>query len=103
MIAPAFGFWAWAANSQVEVYVLAADFKAEEIPYLVSPLQSWNAVGEATGSGVRFTYEGLVSAPQYWVGCLTIMRGNVFDKSKRHAAELQAYSAHSDQLLRMRT
>ena len=31
--------------------------------------------------------------------CLTIMRGKVFDRSRRHATELRAYSARRDQVI----
>jgi len=96
---PAYGFWTWAANSEVKVYILTADFKPAEIPYLLAPLQTWNAVAAVTTSGVKFTYGGAVASPRQCLNCLTIMRGEVFDKTKRHATELHAYSAHSDQLM----
>ncbi|HAF15072.1 MAG TPA: hypothetical protein DCK99_15535 [Blastocatellia bacterium] len=97
--APAFGFWTWAANSQVKVFILAAHFKTEEIPVLLAPLESWNAVAEASSSGVKFTYAGSVSEPQYCENCLTIMRGKVYEKKTRHATKLQAYSVHADQII----
>ena len=97
--APPYGFWTWAANSEVKVYILTADFKASEIPYLLAPLQTWNAVATVTGAGVMFVYHGAVSAPQSCVNCLTMMRGSVFDKKNRHATELRAYSARSDQIM----
>lgn len=97
--APGYGSWTWAANSHVKVYILAADFKSEEIPYLLAPLQSWNAVAEVTGSRVIFAYAGNVSAPQDCENCLTIMRGKVFERKRRHATELQAASVHSDQII----
>jgi hypothetical protein len=97
--AAAFGFWTWAANSKISVYVLDGDFTEPELPYLLKPLQNWNAVSEATGSGVKFTYQGSTAAPLYCESCLTIMRGNVFDKTKRHATELRTYSAHADQIM----
>jgi len=97
--APAFGFWTWAPNSTIKVYVLKADFKPEEVPYLLTPLNNWNAVSVQTGSGVKFEYAGEVTSPLYCEGCLTIMRGNVFDKTKRHATELRTYSARRDQIM----
>ena len=97
--APAYGFWTWAPNSEVKIYILAADFRESEIPYLLAPLQTWNAVAAATTAGVKFVYEGPVSAPRHCINCLTIMRGQVFDKTHRHATELQAYSAHQDQIM----
>src|SRR5882672_3424120 len=52
--APAIGFWTWAANAHVKVYIVSTDFKAEEVPYLVKALQNWNSASELTGSGVKF-------------------------------------------------
>jgi hypothetical protein len=97
--APAFGFWTWAPKTAVKVYILSADFEASELPHLLVPLKNWNAVSEATGSGVMFEYMGPTSAPLYCDACLTIMRGPVFDKTTRHATELRTYSAHRDQIM----
>jgi hypothetical protein len=97
--APAFGFWTWGLGSTVKVYVLIADFDASELPYLTKPLLSWNAAMTATGSRVKFDYAGFTEAPRYCQNCLTIMRGQVFDKVRRHATALHAYSARSDQIL----
>jgi len=97
--APAFGFWTWAANSHVNVYIVTADFTAEQISYLLTALQNWNAVSELTGSDVTFEYQGGTASQLTCANCLTIMRGSVFDKSKRHATELRAYSAHGDQII----
>ena len=97
--APAIGFWTWAANAHVKVFIVSADFKTEEVPYLLTALKNWNSVSEATGSGVKLEYQG--SAPQQvsCANCLTIMRGSVFDKSKRHATALVAFSVGHDQII----
>jgi len=97
--APAIGFWTWAANAHVKVYIRTADFKPEDIPYLLTPLDSWNNVSELTGSQVKFEYQGSTDVELSCVNCLTIMRGSVFDKSKRHATEIKAYSIHHDQII----
>jgi hypothetical protein len=97
--APAFGFWTWAANSKIKVYILSADFNETDLPFLLQPLQNWNAVVGTTGSGVKFEYVGSTAAPLYCENCLTIMRGKVFDKVKRHATELRTYSARRDQIM----
>lgn len=97
--APGFGFWTWAAGSTIKVYVLSADFNESELPYLLKPLQNWNAVVDLTGSGVKFTYIGPTANPLYCENCLTIMRGQVFDKLHRHATELRTFSAQRDQIM----
>jgi hypothetical protein len=97
--APAFGFWNWKSQSTVRVYVVTGDFRDDELPYLLVPIENWSAVSEATGSGVKFTYAGTTAAPLDCENCLTIMRGPVFDKTRRHATELRAYSAHRDQIM----
>ena len=97
--APAFGFWTWAPHSTVKVYILTADFQTDELSYLLAPIRNWNGVLEETGSGVKFVYSGSTSAPLYCENCLTIMRGPVFDKTRRHATELRTYSAHRDQIM----
>jgi hypothetical protein len=63
------------------------------------PFTNWNAVSDLTGSFVKFSYQGTVSAPLYCENCLTVMRGDVFEKAKRHGTELRAYSARRDQIL----
>jgi hypothetical protein len=97
--APPFGFWTWAPGSTVKLYIVDSDFEANDLSYLKIPVQNWNAVASATGSRVKFDYAGSTAAPVYCDNCLTIMRGPVFDRVRRHAAELQAYSARRDQIL----
>jgi hypothetical protein len=97
--APQIGFWTWAANTRVKVYVVSTDFTAEQLPYLLTPLQNWNDVSNLTGSGVQFEYKGATARQLNCENCLTIMRGPVFDKTKRHATELRAYSLRGDQLI----
>jgi hypothetical protein len=91
--APAVGFWTWAPGSEVKVYVLKNDFKDNELAFLLAPLSTWNAVSDATGSKVKFEYKGTTARPLSCENCLTIRRGLVFDKSKRHLTELTTYSA----------
>jgi hypothetical protein len=97
--AAAIGFWTWAANASVKVYIVAADFKAEEIPYLLTALDNWNSVSETTGSRVKLEYRGSTTQELSCANCLTVKRGKVFDKSKRHATSLTAYSAGHDQII----
>ena len=97
--APAIGFWTWAQGAHVKVYIRIPDFTPGEIPYLLAPLQTWDAAHEQSGSGVRFEYQGTVLEPMLCVNCLTIQRGKVFAKTARHAAELQAFSLQSNQVI----
>lgn len=97
--AAAIGFWTWAANANVKVYIVSADFKAEEIPYLLTALNNWNGVSQATGSGVKLDYQGSTAQQLSCENCLTVMRGRVFDKSKRHATSLTAFSVGHDQII----
>lgn len=93
------GFWTWPAAAHVKVYVRMKDFRQDEVPYLLSPLEKWNSVSEMTGSGVKFEYAGATAEQLDCQRCLTIMRGQVFDKRKRHVTETRAYSVHRDQLI----
>ncbi len=94
-----YGFWTWPANSNIEVFVVLPDFSPEELTHLLEPFKEWNSVSEATGSHVRFSYQGNTRGQLTCENCLTIRRGPVFDKKKRHATELRAYSAHRDQII----
>ncbi|HYK21275.1 MAG TPA: hypothetical protein VEV42_11110 [Pyrinomonadaceae bacterium] len=93
------GFWTWTPKSNINVYVLAGDFSDGERTYLLAPLATWNAVSEATGANVRFEYKGTTATPLHCENCLTIRRGQVFDKSNRHLTELQTYSAERNQIM----
>jgi hypothetical protein len=97
--APAFGFWTWAPGAHVKVYIRIPDFTAAEIPYLRAPLQTWDAAHEQSGSEVRFEYQGTSLEPMRCVNCLTIQRGKVFDRTRRHATELQAVSIQNNQVI----
>ena len=93
------GFWTWAPESKIDVYVAGADFEEGELPYLMAPLTNWNNVANATGSSVKFEYQGTTDEPLHCQNCLTIVRGKVFDKAKRHLTELRTYSAGRDRLM----
>ena len=97
--APAIGFWTWATNARVKVYVRSEDFNAEQTAFIVTALQNWSEVSELTASGVKFEYQGDTRHESACDNCLTVTRGPVFDKSKRHATELRVFSAHSDQII----
>jgi hypothetical protein len=99
LCAPAYGFWIWAPSSRIKVYILAADFSRDEIPFLLAPLQSWDAVWDSSGSRVRFDYQGTTAAPVNCENCLTIMRERVFDKKARHGSELRAHSEQGTQII----
>lgn len=97
--APAIGFWTWPANTRVRVFIVARDFQPSEYELLLMPFRNWTAVSKLTGSGVTFDFENLAGEQQLCDNCLTLMRGTVFNKSTRHATELRAYSANSNQLI----
>ena len=97
--APPVGFWTWSAGTQVRVFIVDRDFKADQIPFLLAPLETWNAVSDTTGSHVTFKYAGQRASPQHCENCLTITRAQVFDQKQRHLTELSAYSARNDRLL----
>jgi hypothetical protein len=97
--APATGFWTWAPNARVQVFVRSADFEPEQLPYLLTALRNWNGASKETGSGVTFEYQGDTLQERVCENCLTILRDRVFDKTKRHAMELRAYSANGDRII----
>ena len=97
--APATGFWTWAPNARVQVYVRSDDFDPEQLPYLLTALRNWNSASEETGSGVKFEYQGNTVQQRACENCLTILRDRVFDKTKRHATELRAFSAKDNQII----
>lgn len=97
--APPIGFWTWAVNARVKVYIVYADFTTEQIPYLLTAFQNWNDVSDLTGSGVKFEYQGSTKQQVFCENCLTVMRGQVFDRARRHATELKAFSIRHDQII----
>ncbi|HET6976364.1 MAG TPA: hypothetical protein VFI24_08580 [Pyrinomonadaceae bacterium] len=99
VVAAPVGFWTWAPETKIKVYILGADFEPNEVEYLLAPLATWNTVSETTGSNVKFEYQGITNTPLYCENCLTIVRGHVFDKSKRHLTELRTYSAARNRIM----
>ena len=97
--AAATGFWSWAPNARVRVYIRTADFNGEQLSQLLAGLKNWNSVSEQTGSGVKFEYEGGTAQPRACGNCLTILRERVFDKKTRHPLKLEAYSAADNQII----
>ncbi len=94
-----FGFWTWPTNVRVRVFVITGDFAKEDIPHLLEPLKSWSDVASQTRTQVVFDYQGEVATRQACENCLTITRGKVFNETRRHATELQAYSALSNRVI----
>ena len=84
--APAIGFWTWAANARVKVYVRSEDFNTKQTAFIVTALQNWNEVSELTASGVKFEYQGDARPESSCDNCLTVTRGPVFDKSSEFSA-----------------
>jgi hypothetical protein len=96
--APDYSLPEWPENAEVKVYIVAADFKSEEIAAILTPLRNWSAVAAASGSQVTFVYSGTTAEPQDCLNCLTLMRGRVHDNQK-HAAELQATVIQGEQTI----
>lgn len=94
------GFWRWNHGARLKVYVIASDFSAAEIPYLVLPLQKWSAVSQETGSAVTLAYEGTTSQLMSCENCVTIMRANVLDRRSRHGSEVKAYGYSGSKLIK---
>ncbi len=97
--APPVGFWTWAPKGEIKVYVIESDFGRSELPFLLTALKTWNAVSDFTGSKVKFEYKGPTASPLFCENCLTIRRGSIFDKSKRHLTELKAFSATQNRII----
>lgn len=96
--APAYGFWTWAARTQVKIYLLESNFRTEEIPSLLLALEKWNEVSDLNGSGVKLKYEGSTAVVLSCQDCLTIMRSAVHNKQTRHGAELSVYKTPDEQV-----
>jgi hypothetical protein len=97
--AAATGFWRWAPNARVQVYIRSADFNGEQLPNLLTALKNWNSASGQTASGVKFEYQGDTTQPRHCENCLTILRDRVFHKSTRHPMELSAYSAGDNRII----
>ncbi len=93
------GFWTWAPNARVRVYIRNADFEGEQLAHLLAALKNWNSVSDQTSSGVRFEYEGDTAQQRACGNCLTILRDGVFDKKTRHPLKLEAYSAADNRII----
>ena len=54
--APDYSLPEWPEKAEVKVYIVAADFKPEQIAAILTPLRNWSAVAAASGSQVTFVY-----------------------------------------------
>lgn len=97
--AAATGFWTWQPDVRVYVYVLQTDFSNDEIPFLIKPIQLWDAVSDATESKVRLTYAGTTLTPLECENCLTISRGNVHNEKTRHGSEIRAFGIDGTRII----
>ena len=97
--AAATGFWTWQPDTRVYVYVLQNEFSKEEISSLITPIQLWDAVSEATGSKVRLSYAGTTPAPLECENCLTILRGAVHNKKTHHGGEIRAFGINGTRII----
>jgi hypothetical protein len=97
--APPVGFLTWAPRSEINVYVLENNFENGELLFLLTALNTWNAVSELTGSQVRFEYKGTTAILLYCENCLTIRRGPVFDKSNRHLTTLTVSTVTQNRII----
>lgn len=98
--APPVGFPSWAPRRDIRVYVLENHFLDRELPFLLTALDTWNAVSDLTGSKVSLEFKGTTASQLSCENCLTIGRGSVFDKSNRHLATLTASSGTKGQIIK---
>jgi hypothetical protein len=97
--APSSGFWMWPANSQVKIYLRAPDFSERDVTAVRVAVHNWDESAMENGSNVRFSVAGLTLETKIAAGAMTLVRGDVFDKQRRHLALLQAHSLKVDQLI----
>jgi hypothetical protein len=98
--APGIGFWTWASGAKVKIYIVAQDFKQDEIPFLLAPVRQWNAATLSTSSGVTLSYEGTTSKLLDCENCVTIMRAPIFNRDTHHGSELRAFSVEGTKIIR---
>lgn len=98
--APPIGFWTWESGAKLKIYIVVADFKQEEIPFLLAPLPHWDAASESTASGVRLAYEGATTKLLDCQNCITIMRAPIFNQKTHHGSELRAFGIESTKIIK---
>jgi len=96
---PAIGFWTWPAGTEVNVYLREPDFSSEYAQAVDRAIHTWNATTTENGSQVRFVLRGLTQTPRTGLGDMTLVRGDVFTKKRKHLALLEAHSLHHNQLI----
>jgi hypothetical protein len=97
--APAPGFWTWPANSHVKIYLRSPDFSETDLNAVSVAVRNWDESALENGSSVRFTVVGLTPQTKSAAGEMTLVRGDVYDKQRRHLAMLQAHSLKENQLI----
>lgn len=94
------GFWTWESGAQVKIYIVAKDFKQDEIPFLLEPVRQWSAASVSTTSGVTLTYEGTTSQLLDCQNCITIMRAPIFNRETHHGSELRAFGVDGTKIIK---
>jgi hypothetical protein len=84
--APPVSLWYWAPDTFVKVYFVQNMFTPEQQQSLVEAIQTWNAVAEETGAGVKYQVMGFASAIISCESCLTVTRGDIHAQDHDHYA-----------------
>jgi hypothetical protein len=84
--APPVSLWYWAPDTTVKLYFVQNMFTPEQQQALIEAIQTWNAVAEETGAGVRYQVMGFATGIQDCASCLTVTRGDIHGQDKDHYA-----------------
>jgi len=93
------GFWAWPANTHVNVYLRRPDFSETDAPAVRIAVANWDSMARENGSEVQFEFRGLTLETRTSGADLTIVRGNLYNRKDRHLGMLEAHSLRGDQLI----
>lgn len=84
--APPVSLWYWAPDTSVKVYFVQNMFTPAQQQALMEAIQTWNAVAEETGAGVKYQFMGFANGIKSCESCLTATRGDIQGYDREHYA-----------------
>ncbi len=97
--APPVSSYHWAADAEVQVYLVRNMFTSEQREAILEALKTWTTAGNETAAGVKFTYAGESAGLVNCRSCLTVTRRDVYKNDGSHYSFFNPLSSEEGRVL----